>query len=166
VITMIMAGADSTATVLAWAMVELSENPERFAQLRGEAKAALGRDGFSRDAVRNLPLLMKFWQEMCGKYPAFPLYFRGVTAELQLGRFTLPANAEIVIIPGATAPFGLGERQCIGRNFATVTALDALAIMLQNVSHLHRDSKYGDRRVRFAMTAPPLRASFWIALGV
>ncbi len=133
-VTLLLAGHETTATALAWAFDLLLANPETLARLQSELAA--GRDEYL-DAVIRETLRVR---------PIVPLVGRVVAKPFQLGRWLLPAETRVapsVYLAGQRAadypdpqrfdparwlgvkpdpytwlPFGGGIRRCIGMAFA------------------------------------------------
>ena len=155
--TLLMAGFDSTATVMTWACLALADDATLRAQLSSEVSSLLGSRPPKITDLPRLPLLARFLQEVVARHPAFPLFFRHVTRESYLnGRFVVPGD-HILIAPETTGrPFGQGSRKCIGEDFATVTAMIALAMLLQRFTDWRRPLLHSGKLARYAMTNAPL----------
>lgn len=69
VMTMILAGHETTANALAWTFYLLSENPEIAADVRTEIDANLGDAMPTMAAMQSLPLTMRVLQESMRLYP-------------------------------------------------------------------------------------------------
>jgi cytochrome P450 len=133
-VTLLLAGHETTATSLAWTFDQLLANPRTFEKLRGELSA--GRDAYL-DAVIRETLRVR---------PIVPLIGRHVAKTFQLGPWTIPPGNRIapsIYLAGKSAraypsperfdperwigvkpdpytwlPFGGGTRRCIGMAFA------------------------------------------------
>ncbi len=133
-VTLLLAGHETTATSLAWAFDLLLANPETLERL--QAEVAAGREEYL-DAVIRETLRVR---------PIVPLVGRVVMTPYQLGRWTLPVGTRVapsVYLAGHRAadypdpqrfdpsrwlgvkpdpytwlPFGGGIRRCIGMAFA------------------------------------------------
>jgi len=134
VLTLLIAGNQTTAAGLTWTLELLLRNPAKLAKLRGRLRKCEGRylESVVTEALRL-------------RVPLFALG-RGTQAEYQLGPFTIPAGMGIAIplllvyrspgmfkdptvfrperfeppepAPGTWVPFGDGIRKCIGWHFA------------------------------------------------
>jgi cytochrome P450 len=133
-VTLLLAGHETTATSLAWAFERLLANPHTFAKLQRELAA--GSDAYL-DAVIRETLRVR---------PIVPLIGRHVAKPFQLGKWTIPPGNRIapsIFLAGRNAeaypapetfnperwigvkpdpytwlPFGGGIRRCIGMAFA------------------------------------------------
>jgi cytochrome P450 family 135 len=134
-VTLLVAGHETTATSLAWCFELLLRRPELVERLRGELAAGSNRllDAVVRETLRVRPV--------------FRLLSRRLRAPLELGGLALPAGVavganvylaqrradpypypeafrperflEAAPPPGAWVPFGGGVRRCVGASFAT-----------------------------------------------
>jgi cytochrome P450 len=71
--TMLVAGHDTTTAMLAWSFYLLGQHPQTVKQLQTELDAALGNSLPNTENTQNLPLLNSFIQESMRLYP--PLHF-------------------------------------------------------------------------------------------
>ena len=144
--TLLLAGHETSATALAWAMERLLRHPEMLVRLRAEAEA--GEDAYA-DAVVKETMRMR---------PIVPMAIRVVKQPFELGAYNLPAGTQVAASiylvhrrediypeplqfrperfleqPAGTytwIPFGGGVRRCIGASFAT----QEMKIVLQTVA--------------------------------
>ena len=144
-ITLLLAGHETTATTLAWIFDQLLANPIAYGKLRDEL--AQGRDAYL-DAVIRETLRVR---------PIIPMVGRHVAKPYQLGRWTIPPGNRIAPSiylagrrpdaypspesfvpdrwlgvkpdPYTWLPFGGGVRRCIGMAFA----LFEMRVVLQTV---------------------------------
>ena len=79
--TLLVAGHETTATALSWAVERLLRHPDALARLTEEARA--GEDEYV-DAVIKETLRLR---------PVLPLVVRKLTAPMELGDHLLPAGA-------------------------------------------------------------------------
>jgi cytochrome P450 len=148
-VTLLLAGHETTATSVAWAIERLVRHPEKLARLVAEIDA--GGEGGERyaNAVVNETLRIR---------PVVPVVARVLTEELELGGYRMPAgtrvmpsiyltnrNARVYEDPAefrperfledapdtfAWIPFGGGIRRCIGASFAQLEMKLMLRTML------------------------------------
>ena len=132
--TLLVAGHETTATALSWAVERLVRHPERLDRLRDEVAA--GDDAYL-DAVVKETLRLR---------PVLPLVVRQLTEPVEIGGHLLPAGARVTpciylvhrredVYPDPYAfrperfleepagtytwiPFGGGVRRCLGASFA------------------------------------------------
>ncbi len=170
-VTLLLAGHETTATSLAWTFDQLLANPRTFDRLR--ADLAAGRDDYL-DAVIRETLRVR---------PIVPLIGRHVAKPFQLGKWTIPPGCRIapsIYLAGRNRdaypaperfeperwlgvkpdpymwlPFGGGIRRCIGMAFAQFE----MRIVLQTVvSRAHMRLAEGPARVtRRGITTTALR---------
>lgn len=143
VLTLMLAGHETTAHSLTWTLGLLAKFPEIQENLYQELESKK----FEREALEDLPLLNAFLQESMRLYPAFPTLSRKTKVDTQLGEYFLPKNTNVVIPIFVTQrnetywvqaktfdhkrfltgenmrnfkhlPFGKGPRRCIAELFA------------------------------------------------
>lgn len=155
-VSFIVAGHETTATSLAWALYLLHRHPEVLERLRGEL-AALG-EAPAADALARVPLLEAVCQESLRLRSAVPLVTRKLVRDFELLGHVVPAGMSVAVCPylahrrpetfpdplefrperflGRTftpfefLPFGGGARRCIGAAFAMYEMKIALATLL------------------------------------
>jgi cytochrome P450 len=134
-VTLLLAGHETTATAVAWAVERLVRHPQKLARLTAEIDAGEGDEYL--EAVVNETLRVR---------PVVPLVVRMLTEELRVGSWNLPAGTRVApsiyltnrnpriyerpaeflperYLEGAPEtfswiPFGGGIRRCIGASFA------------------------------------------------
>jgi cytochrome P450 len=145
-ITLLIAGHETTATALAWAFERLLRHPDVLARLRAELEA--GEDGYLeavvKETLRSRPVVMDVG--------------RSLTAPVSLNGYELPAGVMVVPMitlvqssdavhddaqafrperfldgqpaPYTWIPFGGGVRRCLGASFATFEMKVVLSTIL------------------------------------
>jgi len=95
--TMLIAGHETTASALTWCLFELAQQPALLAELRAELDAALPAGGAPRsiDDVRALELARLTVAESLRMYPQPPLLIRRAVDEDTLPAVDLPDSAEL-----------------------------------------------------------------------
>ncbi len=149
VITMLIAGYNTTATATAWAFERLVRHPEVLEQ--ATADAGTGDPTYLRAAVK----------ETLRQRPVLPITARKLTAPMELAGYALPERWTVIpcmyllhhepsLYPEpdsfrperflddppdahAWAPFGAGVRHCVGSNLALHTMEAILATILPRV---------------------------------
>ncbi|MCG8590886.1 MAG: cytochrome P450 [Proteobacteria bacterium] len=158
-LTILVAGHETTATALAWVFYELSQAPEVLEQVRDEI-AGLGPDP-NADELAELPLLQAVCQESLRLHPVLPEFFRTVKTQFSLLGYEIPAGVTLAgsilalheneslypearrfrperflerrFAPHEFAAFGGGHRRCLGAAFAMNELLVALGTILPQV---------------------------------
>jgi cytochrome P450 len=174
-VTLLVAGHETTATGLAWAFELLARHPEALARLTEEAQA--GGDERYANAVVLETLRLR---------PPVGVMARRVRAPFVLGGYELPPGVRIV--PGipqvnrnaetypepdafrperfleqapetyAWIPFGGGIRRCIGASLAQLEMRRVLHVVLRR-ARLRPAGSQPDRPVRRAIVYPPRRGA-------
>lgn len=149
IVTLLMAGHETTATALSWALERLTRHPEILD--RAVAAARSGDD----------PYLDALVSETLRSRPVIPDVSRRLTADYQLGEWTLPVGTfvdpAILLVhgsdrlypdpgrfdpgrflgarpdPNVWLPFGGGNRRCLGAAFAATEMRVILSEILRRV---------------------------------
>jgi len=171
-LTLLVAGHETTATALAWAVERLVRHPDKLARLREEVEA--GEDAYLTATI----------QETLRLRPVIVIVIRRLTEAIELGGYELPAGANVVpsihlvhrdptIYPEPDAfrperfietppgtytwiPFGGGVRRCIGAAFAQ----QEMAIVLRELvarRTIRPTDPAAERPFRRAITETPRR---------
>jgi cytochrome P450 len=171
-LTLLVAGHETTATSLAWAVERLVRHPEKLERLRGEVEA--DEDDYLTATI----------QETLRLRPVISIVARRLTEPVEIGGYELPAGVtvtpSIYLVhrnpdvypepqrflperfldnpPGTYTwiPFGGGVRRCLGASFAQFE----MAVVLRELLRRRRirPSRPGPERVfRRAITETPRR---------
>ncbi len=163
VMTMIVAGHETSACTLNWAWYLISQHPEVEAKLHAEVDALDGRTPNFAD-LPNLTYTRQILEETLRLYPPVWLFSRRALQADQLGPYTIPAGSDIFIAPyflhrredlwpnpeafnpdrfspEATKaqhrfgfiPFSAGPRRCIGDFFGLVEMQIHLGLLAQHL---------------------------------
>ncbi|MFF0458619.1 cytochrome P450 [Nocardia africana] len=160
VFTFLLAGAETTASTLSWALYLLGRSPEVANAVQAEAETAWGGPVSVSNAAVELPILSRVVTETLRLYPPGWLLTRVATKETTLGGFSIPVGTAVVVSPllihrqpqqypephafipdrwidkrpdkTAFMPFGAGARRCIGEQFATRTTMLVLATIARS----------------------------------
>jgi cytochrome P450 len=161
ILTLFIAGHETTANGLAWAIYLLARSPEIYARVRAAVDALDGRPPTLADLDR-LELLTRVFKEALRMYPPVYLFARMSIADVTIGGYAVPKNTVFLISPWALQhrpdlwpdpdrfdpdrflpraeaarprdawiPFSDGPRVCIGLHFAMIEAPLVLATLLQ-----------------------------------
>jgi len=156
VITLLLAGYETTASALTWAFYLLSQNPDVVALLRLELGASLGERPPAYADLPSLPYTRQVFEESLRLYPPAWVLGRVAQEDDRLGEYTVPAGTILAISPYtvhrrpaswddperfhpgrpesqrfAYLPFGAGPRQCIGKPFAMMEAQLIIAMVVR-----------------------------------
>jgi unspecific monooxygenase len=157
-ITLLVAGHETTANTLAWALAWLGDETAVRERLVAEVDSA----GDEPEAIAKLPFLGAVCNEVLRIQPVFPIVVRVLAAPWRLGPWALDAGARVApciylvhhredLYPEPTRfrpdrflertysaseflPFGGGVRRCIGAAFALYEMKLALATILGRFS--------------------------------
>jgi cytochrome P450 family 110 len=160
--TMLIAGHETTATALSWATHELTLHPELRERVQREITDACGDDEVDPGAA--LPFLDAFCKETLRVHPVIPGVGRVLQSPQSIGGVDLPAgvmagcsvwlvhhDADVwpeperfsperfldrKVSPYEFFPFGGGVRRCIGEAFALYEMRIVLATLLQKLTPL------------------------------
>jgi cytochrome P450 len=169
-ITLLVAGHETTATSLSWALERLVRHPDKLERLRD------GEDEYI-DAVAKEALRLR---------PVIPIVVRRLTQPFEVGGYELPAGVTVApciylvhrradVYPDPHAfrperfleqpagtytwiPFGGGVRRCIGGSFAVFEMKTVLAAIASRVWLTPADAT-SERVVRRAITLTPNRGA-------
>ena len=177
--TLLVAGHETTATALAWALERLVRHPDQMARLRAAAQS--DTDEAYLDAVT---------QETLRRRPVIPLVVRKLTEPMELGGQLLPAGVAVApciyllhhradVYPDPYAfrperflenppgtytwiPFGGGLRRCLGGSFALLEMKTVLREVVNAMSLRPADPRPEPMKRR-AITWTPGRGARVIA---
>lgn len=101
VMTMLVAGTETTATGLAWTMHLLGKHPEVEQRLHEEIDGALGGRPPAIDHASRLPYVQRVILESLRLHPPVWLVTRVTTSDTELGGHPIPSGTTIVFSPYA-----------------------------------------------------------------
>ena len=169
-LTLLVAGHETTATALAWALERLARHPAAWERLR-DADDDAWLDAVAKETLRLRPVL--------------PIVLRKLQAPMEIGGWALPAGVSVApcihlvhrrpdVYPDPHAfrperflerpagtytwiPFGGGVRRCLGASFALFEMKVVLRAIAARVARLVPDAPPSERVTRRAITLVPAR---------
>jgi pentalenene oxygenase len=180
-----LAGVETTASCLDWALFLLATHPDVDRKVHEEAVGALAGQPSAHDRVADLPLTRRVVDESLRMYPPVPAGDRMTTKDTELGGYTVPAGTAVFHSPYVlhTAgsypdadrfdpdrwtrpdapsrevylPFGAGARKCIGDRYALTEAVLTLAAVADRWRLTPASGQPSHPPVWFAMRPRALR---------
>jgi cytochrome P450 family 110 len=181
-ITLLLAGHETTATTLAWAVCRILEHPDVLERLQAERAAVCGEGPVAADHVAALPWCDATLKETMRLTPIIQFVGRALHRPMRIGGWDLPAGVSaapciflthqrpdvwpephrfdpgrfIGAKPGPYTffPFGGGVRRCIGMAFAMFEMKVVLAQVLGRLT-LRLVPGYKAEIVRRSITLAP-----------
>lgn len=160
ILSLILAGTDTSAVTLEWALSSLLNHPEKLRKAREEIDSKIGLDRLVEESdISNLPCLQNIVSETLRLYPAGPLMVPHVASEdCKVGGYDMPQGTTLLVNlwamhrdpqlwddPETFKPerfekegeahklmtFGLGRRACPGSGLAQRLVSLTLASLIQ-----------------------------------
>jgi cytochrome P450 len=97
VMTLLLAGHETTANTLTWTWYELGRNPDALARLEAELAEVIGGRPVTADDLPRLPWNLAVLEEAMRLHPPAYTVGREATAEVTLGGHVLPAKSIVLI---------------------------------------------------------------------
>jgi cytochrome P450 family 135 len=172
-VTLLVAGHETTATALAWALERLARHPAAWARL--QAEVAAGEDAYLEAVVRETLRLR----------PVLTIVLRKLTEPMEIGGWELPAGINVApciyllhrredVYPDPAAfrperfletppgtytwiPFGGGIRRCLGASFAQFEMATVLRVIAARRGSLAPERPGSEPAIRRAVTLAPAR---------
>ncbi|WP_315986104.1 cytochrome P450 [Streptomyces sp. t39] len=182
--TFLFAGTETPASVLAWALHHLSEEPDIERAVLDEIKEVVGDRPVDFDDVMRLPTLTRVLDESLRLHGVVTLMRRS-TEPVTLGGHEIPAETEVLIslyalhrhpelypdperfdpdrwLPERVAarprehavPFGAGNRRCIGDKFGWMEGVIALTTLLPRWKLAPNPQRKAPREATASMAMP------------
>jgi len=101
VVTLFLAGHETTANALTWTLYLLSQHPEVRARFHAEVDSALGGRTPTAADMRALPYTRQVFAESMRLYPPAHSFGRKNIEAFELGGFTIPAKSTLIFCPYA-----------------------------------------------------------------
>ncbi|MFI6446402.1 cytochrome P450 [Kitasatospora sp. NPDC050543] len=161
VLTIVMAGHETTAKSLSWTLYLLDRHPEEAARVREEVDRVLGGRPATAADLADLPACQRAVKEAMRLYPPVWLISRRAIGHDVIGGYDVEPGTLVCVsqwvlhrhpeywdapeeyrpdrFDGASfpshlyLPFGGGDRICIGQHFAVLEAVLVLATLVQSV---------------------------------
>lgn len=102
VLVFLLAGHETTATSLCFALHLLARHPEQQDRAREEISRVLGDRTPQAADLDRLPYLTQVLKEAMRLYPAAPVIGRKAVAATRIGEHTIPAGADVILAPWVT----------------------------------------------------------------
>jgi cytochrome P450 len=100
VITLFLAGHETTSNALTWAIYLLTQHPEIQTQLQQEIDTVLARQPLGLDALPQLSLTLKVIKEAMRLYPpAWAINGRQALSDTRVGEYVIPKDSITMISP-------------------------------------------------------------------
>ena len=96
VMTIFLAGHETTANALSWALYLLARHPEAYARLRAEAALVLGGRTASASDIPRLGFALQVFKETLRLYPPAYLTSRLATREVEIGGHRIAAGTDVI----------------------------------------------------------------------
>jgi cytochrome P450 len=163
ILTLFIAGHETTASALAWALYLLARHPEAYAEAQREVDA-LGDDRIALADLDRLPYCLRVFKESLRMYAPIYLFGRQAMERVTVAGYELPVGTIALVCPYALhhrpdlwpdparfdpqrftpeaeqarsreayLPFSGGPRTCIGNHFALMEGPIVLATLLRRV---------------------------------
>ncbi len=161
VVTFFLAGHETTANTLTWAIYLLAKHPQKQQRIQQELAQVIGDRSICFADLQQLKYLQQTLTEVLRLYPPVYIIDRKAAESFTLGKYVIPEGTGILIpiyllhrdshvyqqpndfIPerfeqhlsvkakASLMPFGLGNRKCIGEHFAWCESILFVASLLR-----------------------------------
>ena len=160
ILTLVLAGHETTANALTWAWYLIAKHPLVEQRLQEEVRQVLEERTPSFNDVPQLVFTARVFQEALRLYPPGLAFGRRPIEDVELGGYTIPAGTSVILSPYITQrnpryferpeefnpdrwenlsapkyayfPFGAGPKMCIGDSFAKLEGVLVLATIARH----------------------------------
>jgi cytochrome P450 family 135 len=169
-ITLLLAGHETTATGLAWAFERLTRHPTSLERLQRELGAGEEEyaDAVVNETLRVRPVIDGVWRKLTAPaviaghrlpagtvvFPSIALIQTSSDLYLDADQFHPERFLDRSPAPYTFIPFGGGVRRCIGAAFAVMEMKTVLATVLRHVNLTAADSRPESARTRHVTQVP------------
>lgn len=101
-ITLFLAGHETTASSLVWALFLLSQHPDCEARLRAELRSVLGMKPPTLDDLPRLTYTTQVFKEAMRLYPSAWAIGRNPISDIEIGGYTIPRGTLVLCCPYVT----------------------------------------------------------------
>ncbi|ONI02891.1 hypothetical protein PRUPE_6G226900 [Prunus persica] len=186
ILVMLLAGTDTSAVTLEWAMSNLLNHPDVLKRARAELDAQVGQERLVEEHdISKLPYLQSIISETLRLYPAAPMLLSHFSSDdCTIGGFDVPRGTMVLVNAWAIhrdpklwddpesfiperfrsgedlshqlMPFGLGRRSCPGSGLAQRTVGLTLGSLIQCFDWMRVSEKEIDMAEGKGLTMPKL----------
>ncbi len=96
-LTLLLAGHETTANALSWAVALLLEHPKILEAACAEARSVLGSEGCRLEDIPKLVLIKQIWQETLRLYPTAWSIGRTALEDVVVGEYLIPKKQNILL---------------------------------------------------------------------
>jgi cytochrome P450 len=161
VMTLLLAGHETTANAVAWTLYLLGRNPEAQNKLREELNAKVAGEIPTLEELKSLSYCTMVFEEAMRLFPPAAIIGREALQDDQIAGYRIPAGAAVELCqwvthrhpafwqeplrfrperferphqhhPFAYFPFASGPRECVGKNLALVEGVAIIAGLAKN----------------------------------
>lgn len=159
-LTLLLAGHETTANALSWALWLLATHPDEQDRLRSEAQIILGNRAPTANDLPKLVHATRVFEETMRLYPPIWLLDRQATEDDEIAGYRIPGGTTVIVapwvihrhpdywkdpdkfkpdrfirrpVPFTYIPFGAGPHACVGGNLAMVEGPLILATLLRSI---------------------------------
>jgi cytochrome P450 len=178
-VTLLLAGHETTATALAWTLYELGRDPRQLSRAQQAADAAEVPDAGGKAAREYLEAVLK---ESMRLHPVIPMVARYLMEPATIGGYHLPRGTSVgpsilltharadlhreperfrperflegEVAPHTWIPFGGGVRRCIGAGFSLMEGVAVLREVLRRYDVALPAGKRDQPKVRNVTSVP------------